>query len=189
MSFETLSNRLVSEIRQSLRNIEQRHGRQDLLAKILSSLTLEQITNLALAGVGFSVNLNEECCWAIKEMESFVIEIYHPDEGTLGHWKFPSCTLGIPLYSPREIEYIVYIYDPLDYFHPFVVEAGAICMGSFSNSPSLQQIAKLPDLCSKLTQLFSYAEQLLVSGYRLDWGIEPAINIFDPIFNKYIIKK
>lgn len=187
MSFATLSNRLVSEIRQSLRNIEQKYGRQDLLANILSSFTLEQTTNLALAGIGISFSPNNECCWAIKEMESFIMEVYHPDEGTIGKWKFPPCTLGIPLFSPTELEFIVYVFDPMDYLHPFMVEAGAICMGSFSGSSSLQQIARLPDLCSKLIQLFSYAEQILVSGYRLEGEIEPAIGIFDPIFDKYRI--
>ena len=187
MSFESLSNKLLGEIRLSLRDFELEYNQQDLLATLLSSLTIDQLTNLALAGIGIGIlDENGECCWALKEMDSFVMEIQYEDGGT---WKFPPCTLGIPIYGPSEIEFTVYVVQPSHYVHPFLVEAGAICMGSFSESRSLERISTMKDIVAKIIHLFSYAEQILVSGYRVDVGVEPAIDIFDPIFNKHRLKK
>jgi len=185
MSFESLSNRLIGEIRISLRDIEQEYSRQDLLANILSSLTLDQLTNLALGGVGICSLEEDEYCWAIKEIDSFVMEV-RCEAG--GRWKFPPCTLGIPFYSPTEMELTVYVLQPSNYVHPFLVDAGAICMGSFADSHSLNKITQTTNLASKIIHLFSYAEQILVSGYRVGEGLEPAISIFESIFNRYRLK-
>jgi len=186
MSSESLSNKLLGEIRISLRNYELEYNRQDFLATLLSSLTLAQLTNLALAGIGLAILKDNVYCWAIKEIDSFILEV-RCENG--GKWKFPPCTLGIPILSPSEIELTVYVLQPENYVHPFLVEAGAICMGSFSDSSSLEPIALLRDITSKIIHLFSYAEQILVSGYRMEEGLEPAIDIFDPIFRKYRLRK
>ncbi len=185
MSYESLSSALSEEIRRGLRGVEKQNKNQDLLANTLSGLTLEQVTNLAISGIGISFLEGNECCWAIKEMDSFVMEVHDDEYG--GRWKFPSCTLGIPIYSPSEPELTVFIVHPQNYRHPFIVEAGAICVGSFADSPSLRQIAQLSDFCTKLIHLFTYAESILVSGYRLDWDVEPAIGIYEPMFDKYLL--
>ena len=186
MSSESLSNKLLGEIRLSLRDYELEYNRQDFLATLLSSLTLAQLTNLALAGIGLAILKDNVYCWAIMEIDSFILEV-RCENG--GKWKFPPCTLGIPIISPSEIELTVYVLQPENYVHPFLVEAGAICMGSFSDSSSLETVALLRDITSKIIHLFSYAEQILVSGYRMEEGLEPAIDIFDPIFRKYRLKK
>ncbi len=185
MSYESLSNALSGEIRRGLRGVETQNQKQDLLANTLSALTLEQVTNLANSGIGISFLDGNECCWAIKEMDSFVMEVHDDEYG--GRWKFPPCTLGIPIYSPNEPELVVYILHPQNYRHPFRLNDGAICAGSFADSRSLRQIAELSDFCTKLINLFNYAESILVSGYRLDWDVEPAIGIYEPIFDKYLI--
>jgi len=185
MSFESLSNALTGTIRMALRNIEAEYNQQDLLASIISALTLEQLTTLTLAGISISVHEEGSCCWAIKSMDSFVMEIHDED---VHRWKFPPCVLGIPLYGPTEIELTVYILGPGQYVHPFLVDGNAICMGSFSNSPSLERIVKMPDLVFKIINLFAYAEQIMVSGYRINMDVEPAISIYDSLFNKYRLK-
>ena len=118
-------------------------------------------------------------------MDSFVMEIH--DDAYGGRWKFPSCILGIPIYTPNEPELTVIILRPQNYQHPFILDAGGICMGSFADSSSLHQIAELSDFCSKLIHLFTYAESILVSGYRLDWDVEPNIGIYESIFDKYLM--
>lgn len=185
MSFESLSNALTGAIRMALRDIEAEYNQQDLLASIISALTLEQLTTLTLTGISITVREESSCCWAIKPMGSFVMEIH--DE-RVHRWKFPPCILGIPLYGPCEMELTVYALEPCQYVHPFLVDGNAICMGSFADSQSLEKIAQMPDLVSKMTNLFAYAEQIIVSGYRIHRDVEPAISIFDSIFNKYRLK-
>ncbi|MFQ6123309.1 MAG: hypothetical protein ACE5R6_01700 [Candidatus Heimdallarchaeota archaeon] len=185
MSSESLSHKLLGEIRSSLRDFELEYNKQDLLVNLFSSLTLTQLTNLALAGVGIAILNDDEYCWAIKGIDSFILEIR--GEGG-GKWKFPPCILGIPILSPSKAELTVYVLQPENYVHPFLIEAGAICLGSFSDSRSLEAIAFLKDITSKIIHLFSYAEQILVSGYRMEEGVEPAIDIFDPIFRKYRLR-
>lgn len=185
MSFESLSNALTGAIRMALRDIEAEYNQQDLLASIISTLTLEQLTTLTLAGISITVREESCCCWATKSMDTFVMEVHNDG---VHRWKFPPCILGIPLYGPTEMELTVYSLEPRHYIHPFLVDGNAICMGSFSDSPSLEKIAHMPDLVSKMTNLFAYAEQIMVSGYRIHMDVEPATSIFDSIFNKFRLK-